>query len=329
MSEVPEAIAETAETTRAIAEPIDERVPAGEGELVRVADARIDRRLVAWSRSPTPLPDEHTHTAHFAWGLAQPLLGLRLLVREPELLRRAIGPVLGFLGVCVLVAGGEDDLPWYAIYYLTVISAAPLSPIVFSRHYARLASAARRHVELPPSEPYLRSARQILGEAFVQLLVVGVGIAPLAALVAMVPLLGSIAAALLGYVWALHWVVVEALDAAKSTSEHEREHEYAEHQPWFARPAGWQLRGARRLLSWPLRRWSAFLRRLSLRWRSEIALIEEHPTMALGFGLGSALLLAVPLLNLVFRPAIVIAATHVWGRTREAAQAQVLPSNLA
>jgi hypothetical protein len=254
---------------------------------------------------------------------------MRLLFEQRELLRRAIGPVLGFLGVCVLVASSDEDLPWYAVYYLTVISAAPLSPVVFSRHYARLASVARRHVELPPSEPYLRSGRQIVGEAFVQLLVVGVGIAPLAGLVAMVPLLGSIGAALLGYLWALHWVVVEALDAAKCTSEHEREHLHADHLPWFAQPIRWQTRGLQRVLSWPLRRWSALLRRMSLRWRSEIALIERHPTMALGFGLGSAVLLAIPLLNLVFRPAIVIAATHVWARASDPAQTQSLPANLA
>jgi uncharacterized protein involved in cysteine biosynthesis len=39
--------------------------------------------------------------------------------------------------------------------------------------------------------------------------------------------------------------------------------------------------------------------------------------------------LAIPLLNLVFRPAIVIAATHVWARASDPAQAQIMPSNLA
>ncbi len=327
VSDEPEPVDASESRALAVSEPPPTAEPPA--LVPAAAGSRLVDRLDAWSRSPTPLPAADDRRLHFAWGVAQPLLGLRLLFARRELLLRAIGPVLGFLGVCVLVAGGEDGLPWYAVYYLTLISAAPLSPVVFSRHYARLASAARRHVELPPSEPYLRSGRQILGEAFVQLLVVGVGIAPLAGLVAMVPLLGPMWAALLGYLWALHWIVVEALDAAKCSSELEREPLHADHLPWFARPARWRTQGLQRVLSWPLRAWSSLLRRMSLRWRSEIALIEQHPAMALGFGLGSALLLAVPLLNLVFRPAIVIAATHVWARASDPAPTQVLPENLA
>ena len=58
--------------------------------------------------------------------------------------------------------------------------------------------------------------------------------------------------------------------------------------------------------------------RLSLPWREEIALVEEHPGMMLGFALSTAALLAVPVLNLAFRPIVIIGATHVLGQLEDA-----------
>jgi hypothetical protein len=84
-------------------------------------------------------------------------------------------------------------------------------------------------------------------------------------------------------------------------------------QPWYVR---WLLRAsdeapvANRLLF----RFARLCDRLSISWREEIALVERHPVMALGFALSTAALLAIPVLDLVFQPIILIAAVHVMGQ---------------
>jgi len=52
-----------------------------------------------------------------------------------------------------------------------------------------------------------------------------------------------------------------------------------------------------------LRVWGSLLTWLGQRWRGEVAMLEARPWVAAGFGLG-----------LLFRPAIVVAASHVLGR---------------
>jgi uncharacterized protein involved in cysteine biosynthesis len=49
-------------------------------------------------------------------------------------------------------------------------------------------------------------------------------------------------------------------------------------------------------------------------WREEIALVEDHPALVVGFALSTAALLAVPVLNLAFRPIVIIAASHIIGQ---------------
>jgi uncharacterized protein involved in cysteine biosynthesis len=49
-------------------------------------------------------------------------------------------------------------------------------------------------------------------------------------------------------------------------------------------------------------------------WREEIALVEQHPALMIGFALSTAIILAVPILNLVFRPIVIVGATHVLGQ---------------
>jgi hypothetical protein len=278
---------------------------------------RSDELLIAYASQPTAAPARELHAASFLWGLAQPLLGLRMLWRHHDLRVRAVLPVLAFVAICVVLAGrAPEGVSWIASYYLTLVSAAPLSPILFSRNYARLAALARSHLGLDARDPWLRSPRQIVGEAVLQLIILGIGIAPLVGLIAVIPLLGPMWAAVLGYLWVLYWIVVEALDSAKTLvpGESEPPSHDALDPPWFAVPATWHLRGWAAVLLAPVRWWSRALGRLSERWWGELAIAERHPFVAFGFALGSALLLALPILNLVFRPAIVIAATHVLGR---------------
>jgi hypothetical protein len=278
---------------------------------------RSDELLLAYAGEPTSAPARELHAASFVWGLAQPLLGLRMLWRHTDLLARAVLPVLGFVAVCLVIADrGDGTLSWIAAYYLTLIAAAPLSPVLFCRNYARLAALARPHLGLEPREPYLRSPRQIVIEAVVQLIILAIGIAPLVGLIAVIPLLGPIWAAVLGYLWALHWIVVEALDSARTLAPGEAEPTPIEglDPAWYAAPARWHVRGWAGIVLAPVRLWSRLLGRLGAHWRGEVAIIERRPWIAGGFALGSALLLALPILNLLFRPAVVIAATHVLGR---------------
>ena len=51
--------------------------------------------------------------------------------------------------------------------------------------------------------------------------------------------------------------------------------------------------------------------------RRELRLVDAAPHLALGFGAGTVVLLAVPGHNLLFRPARVIAAAHVRARLEE------------
>jgi uncharacterized protein involved in cysteine biosynthesis len=49
-------------------------------------------------------------------------------------------------------------------------------------------------------------------------------------------------------------------------------------------------------------------------WREEVALVEDHPVLMLGFALSTAAVLAVPVLNLAFRPIVIVGACHVLGQ---------------
>ncbi len=118
----------------------------------------------------------------------------------------------------------------------------------------------------------------------------------------------------LGAAWALYWIVVEALDnghTAAVAGEDESAAQDSAPDPWFVRI--YQLG--------PLRRFADRLRSLSRPWRRELQLIADHPALALGFGLGIAALLAVPLVALFFRPAAVLGAVHLLGRVDEAERA--------
>jgi hypothetical protein len=75
-----------------------------------------------------------------------------------------------------------------------------------------------------------------------------------------------------------------------------------------------------------VRRFTRLCDRLSMPWREEIALIEDHPALLLGFALSTAAVLAVPVLNLAFRPIVIIAACHVLGQLEAADHARTEPT---
>ncbi|WAS92373.1 hypothetical protein [Nannocystis punicea] len=268
--------------------------------------------------APGPLPARRG-LAQLGWGLAQPLLGLRVVVREPALLRAAAWPVLLFAGFCALVAlGSEDDLGGRLdVFLTTLVTLAPAPVILFGKTYRRLAAAARVPLGLSPRTADMPKLRTAIADAIRQAILLGIGLVPVwlafeliqAFWPAAAPGFVWIAWAVTGF-WALHWIVVEALDNGHTVDPAAPTKDTGDRpaDPWFVRL--WQV---------PLLRgFSGLLRRLSRPWRRELQLVARHPELALGFGLGVAAMLAVPFVALVFRPAAVVAAVHVLGRVDEA-----------
>ncbi|WP_096330384.1 hypothetical protein [Nannocystis exedens] len=272
---------------------------------------------LAWL-APGPLPARRG-LALLGWGLAQPLLGLRVVVREPALLKAAAWPVLLFAGFCVLVAlGTEDDgAGRLDIFLTTLVTLAPAPVLLFGKTYRRLAAAARVPLGLSPRTAEMPGLRTAIADAVRQAILLGIGLVPVwlafelvqAFWPAAAPGFVWIAWAVTGF-WALHWIVVEALDNGHTVDPAAPVGAAAPQvDPWFVRL--WQV---------PLlRKFSGLLRRLSRPWRRELQLVASHPELVLGFGLGVAAMLAVPFVALVFRPAAVVAAVHVLGRVDEAA----------
>lgn len=291
-------------------------------EQLEIEARRQLARLRDHVGEPTPPPDSGRPIDELVWGFAQPLLGLRVLVGHGDLFVRGLIPASLFMLFCVVFVFGRDAeglWAWVVAYYGVLVGAASISPVLFCRNYAKLAAEARRHLDLSRHEPYLRSFRQALGEAFVQALVVGLGVAPWVALISWLPLFGGLWAAVIGWLWLLHWIVVEALDSARTLALDETPETLAQRHatldpPWYSAAALSQLRPPLGALLLPVRLWGIVMARLGRRWRGEVALIEARPWLAAGFGLGASLVLVIPVLNLLFRPAVVVAASHVLGR---------------
>lgn len=248
----------------------------------------------------------------FTSGLAQPLLGVRLIRRRPELLRPLLLPIGLVIAIAALsaVGGGPDRTPArIAIaFYLTATALASAPSFLFANRYARLAASAHALLGHGPAEPRLTRlvwrVRQIIRFA----LVIAVPIAPVIWLVGAVPLLGAAVGFVLSAAWTLHWVVVEALDNARvAGAPGAAPPEWPWFLAWAGRPAFSPPRGLwRRPLLWAARR----VRALTAPWHEEAALVAANPVASLGFGLAVAGLLAVPILNLALRPAVIVGSVR-------------------
>jgi hypothetical protein len=200
---------------------------------------------------------------------------------------------------------------------------APLPSILLASHYARFAVRARHLLGFARAEPCIEPFRRLISRTVKQAILIGLAIAPISALLQLVPGIGWILVQAVAAAWALHWIVVGAFDAARilrpgqTLADLDRAAERVP-RPWFVR---WLFDAAERIpLGAGLVRWFARLcDRLSLPWREEIALVEEHPGLMLGFALSTGALLAIPVLNLAFRPIVIVGATHVLGHLEQAA----------
>jgi hypothetical protein len=249
----------------------------------------------------------------FWYGVAQPFLGLRTLWLTPALRHRALFPGLVVLGIAVVVLLGKHGSPAQLLwrYEATIAGLASVPAVLFANTYERLAAESLPFLGLPAREPLLSTFAARLRQAVQGAILVALGVAPLLWVLRHVPLLGHPLAWLASAAWALHWIIVEALDGARVAEPHSGEPQ----PPWFA--AWTQLpmwEQAPAPITRAVRKFGQILVRLSRPWVEEIALVARHPALAIGFGLATAAMLAVPIANLLLRPAILVGAVHLRGR---------------
>ena len=285
-----------------------------------------DSRFAAVRDHVAPRPPPDAAVDRVVYGLTQPLLGLRILVTHRRLVEAALVPAGLLAAFCAVIAllGHRGD--FLHRFYTTFAVLAPLPSIVLASHYARFAVEARHALGFSRAEPCIEPLRRVFKRAVKQAVLIAVALAPITGLLHLVPGIGWLLVQAAAAGWALHWVVVEAFDSARILHPGETLAELdaaAERMrsPWYVRglrhaadrvPIGGRL----------VRRFARFCDRLSLPWREEIALVEDHPALMIGFALSTAGLLAVPILNLAFRPIAIIGACHVLGQLDAAAAAR-------
>jgi hypothetical protein len=279
--------------------------PDSPQERVRVGFARVTTH----AREPGAPPADDVD--RFLYGVAQPFLGLRVLWSTPSLRQPALFPVLAVLLVAGLVTIGKASASPARIlwtYYVTVGTLASVPAVLFANTYARIAAAALPVLGFEARPPILITLRESLKQAVQAAILVALGVAPVLLVLRHVPLLGGMFAWIASAAWALHWIIVEALDGARVAEPHVGE----ARPPWFA---GWTTLpmwdGAPAPLRGAVRKFGRLLVRLSRPWVEEVALVARHPALAVGFGLATAALLAVPIANLLLRPAILVGAVHL------------------
>ena len=292
----------------------------------RAAIARL--RSFASSKQEPP-PREQTPD-RVVYGFAQPLLGLRILFADSELLREALVPAAWLCAFCAVVATlSHDGVGWWGwvkSFYKTFAVLAPVPSIIFAKHYARFAALARWRLGFGVCGPREFPMFVSLKRAIQQVIVIAIGVLPFAVIWKVIPLLGLVISNAVILAWGVHWVVVDAYDDARVLSPGETifEAEAADRKaapPWFIRVLHY---AADRLpvIGRPLRWFARLCDRLALPWRGEFALMEANPSIALGFALSTATLLAIPGLNLLFRPTILVASSHLLGHLDPAEPAQ-------
>ena len=282
-------------------------------------------RLRAYSGDLQPPPAATSSPLDRAlYGFSQPLLGIKVLLSDPELLREALEPAILLAAFCAVAAFIQPDTGsfWVArlkTFYKVFAALAPVPSIIFAKHYARLAALARWRLGFGVCGPREMPLSWSLKRALQQLVLVYAGAFPFWLVIRAIPFLGRRVEWLVPMLWGLHWIVVDAFDDARilrpgETLRDAEEEDRRAPSPWFVR---WNYAAAARIPFPPLAgllRWFARTTdRIALVWRGEIALMEANGAAAVGFSLSTAALLATPVLNLLFRPVTIVAASHLLG----------------
>lgn len=277
-------------------------------------------RIRAYSQVQAPPAGEHEQALY---GFSQPILGARVLLADPELLKEALLPA-GVLGLaCALwatVQVNDGQLAWFGHFYKAFATLAPLPSLLFANHYARLAAMIRWRLGLGACGPREMPIGMLVGRMIRQTLIVAIGIAPVLVAARLVPVLGPYLLSPVALtLWGLHWVVADAFDDAQVCEPGESLLESIARdrnapEPWFVR---WMTRGASHLPTFfaaPARWFARLCDKLAMDSRGEISIMEQHRAVSLGFALSTAALLATPVLNLLFRPIILAGSSHLLGQ---------------
>jgi uncharacterized protein involved in cysteine biosynthesis len=309
----------------ALPTPVKERVLPALKRLDLPPPRWMLGRLRAYSKDLQPPPGAgSSRTDRAVYGFAQPLLAIKVLLTDPNLLREALEPALLLAAFCAVVAFIEPEEGSFWIgrlktFYKVFAALAPVPSILFAKHYARLAALTRWRLGFGACGPRELPLRESLKRAVQQLVLVYAGAFPFWLVLRAVPFLGRHVELVVPLIWGLHWIVVDAFDDARvlRPGESLRDAEAEDQRspsPWFVR---WFRAAADRIPFAPfadLLRWFADVTdRLALVWRGEIALMEKNGAAAVGFSLSTAALLATPVLNLLFRPVTIVAAAHLLG----------------
>jgi len=279
------------------------------------------RRVRGYSEGIQAPPVGSTEQA--LYGFAQPILGVRVLLSDGELLKEALYPAGLLAAACALYATFGNDgvgwVSWFKCFYKAFAALAPLPSFFFANHYARLAAMIRWRMGFGACGPREMPWGMLAGRMIRQALIVVIGVAPLLVVAKLLPAIGDYISAAVLAIWSLHWVVADAFDDAqvclpgesvKQSLQRDREAQ----EPWFVRLL---KRAAARLpgiLGGPIRLFARLCDKLALDSRGEIALMESNRAVSVGFGLSTAVVLATPVLNLLFRPIIIAGSSHLLGQ---------------
>jgi hypothetical protein len=297
------------------ARPVDASLrPAS---LIRYALARIR------GYSNVHAPPRGSPAEEGLYGFAQPILGARILLSDFQLLKEALYPGVLLMLACAAYAslsgsGEHQQWIWFKHFYKAFAALAPLPSVVFANHYARLAAIIRWRLGLGACGPREMPMGMLIGRLIRQALIVAIGVAPLAWFLGKVPLVGGVLSGAVLALWGLHWVVADAFDDAQVCLPGESLRQSIERDrnappPWFVR---WIRKGADKLPFGKgiVRAFARFCDKLALDSRGEIEIMENNRFISAGFGVSTAALLAIPGLNLLFRPIVLAAASHLVGQ---------------
>src|SRR5438132_6357837 len=246
-------------------------VPRRSG-VVRWALSRL--RTYTGVQAPPADPREQA-----IYGFAQPLLGIRVLLSDRELLLESLYPAGLLAAACAVYASfssGFGDWKWFLCFYKAFAALAPLPSFIFANHYARLGAMIRWRLGFGACGPREMPWGLLTGRMIRQALIVAVGVAPFLLVARLLPGIRDFVTSAVLAIWGLHWVVADAFDDAQvcmpgETLRQSIEHDRNAPPPWFVRLLNRAASHLPRLLGSPLRWFARLCDKLALDSRGEIA----------------------------------------------------------